>query len=59
MLLSVFEYINKSGLLKKQLKLKTFTTHKNLVNVLENENPKEFRNGMRNCLENHFVGIFK
>jgi GntR family transcriptional repressor for pyruvate dehydrogenase complex len=59
MLLPVFDYVHKSGLLKKQPLLKTFTSHKTLVNILETGTPEEFRNGMRNHLENHFVRIFE
>jgi GntR family transcriptional repressor for pyruvate dehydrogenase complex len=59
MLLPVFDYVHKSGLLKKQPLLKTFTSHKTLVNILEKGTPEEFRNGMRNHLENHFLRIFE
>jgi GntR family transcriptional regulator, transcriptional repressor for pyruvate dehydrogenase complex len=59
MLLPVFDYVHHSGLLKKQLLLKTFVSHKELVDILENGNPEKFRNGMRTHLENHFVRIFE
>lgn len=59
MLLPVFDYVHKSGLLKKQPLLKTFTSHKTLVNILETGTPEEFRNGMRNHLENHFARILQ
>ena len=58
MLLPVFDYVHHSGLLKKQLLLKTFVSHKELVDILENGNPEQFRAGMRNHLENHFARIF-
>lgn len=58
MLLPVFDYVHQSGLLKKQPFLKTFTSHSTLINILENGTPEEFRNGMREHLENHFVRIF-
>jgi DNA-binding FadR family transcriptional regulator len=58
MLLPVFDYVHKSGLIKKQPLLKTFTSHKALVNILEKGTPEEFRNGMRSHLENHFARIF-
>ena len=58
MLLPVFDYVHKSGLLKKQPLLRTFTSHKALVNILEKGTPEEFRNGMRSHLENHFARIF-
>ena len=58
MLLPVFDYVHHSGLLKKQLLLKTFVSHKELVDILENGDPDKFRLGMRNHLENHFARIF-
>lgn len=58
MLLPVFDYVHQSGLLKKQALLKTFVSHKGLIEVLENGNPELFRNAMRNHLENHFVRLF-
>lgn len=59
MLLPVFDYVHNSGLLKKQSLLKTFASHKELVDILENGTPDEFRNGMRNHLENHFARLFE
>lgn len=59
MLLPVFDYVHHSGLLKKQPLLKTFVSHKDLVGILENGNPEQFRNGMRNHLENHFARLFE
>lgn len=58
MLLPVFDYVHHSGLLKKQPLLKTFVSHKELVDILENGDPEKFRNGMRNHLENHFARLF-
>lgn len=58
MLLPVFDYVHHSGLLKKQLLLKTFVSHKELIDILENGDPEQFRQGMRNHLENHFARIF-
>lgn len=58
MLLPVFDYVHNSGLLKKQTTLKTFVSHKELVEILEKGTPEQFRNGMRNHLENHFARIF-
>ncbi len=59
MLLPVFDYVHKSGLLKKQTHLKTFVSHKGLVDILENGNPEMFRNAMRQHLENHFARLFE
>ncbi len=58
MLLPVFDYVHHSGLLKKQPLLKTFVSHKELIDILENGNPEKFRNGMRDHLENHFARLF-
>lgn len=58
MLLPVFDYVHNSGLLKTQPMLRTFVSHKGLVDLLENGNPELFRNAMRNHLENHFARLF-
>src|SRR5688572_5430408 len=58
MLLPIFDYVHNSGLLKKQAMLKTFVSHKGLVDILEDGNPELFRNAMRNHLENHFARLF-
>jgi DNA-binding FadR family transcriptional regulator len=58
MLLPVFDYVHNSGLLKKQPLLKTFVSHKGLVDILEDGTPELFRNAMRNHLENHFARLF-
>ena len=58
MLLPVFDYVHNSGLLKKQPMLKTFVSHKGLVDILEDGNPELFRIAMRNHLENHFARLF-
>lgn len=58
MLLPVFDYVHHSGLLKKQSLLKTFVSHKDLVDILEHGDPEQFRNGMRTHLENHFARLF-
>lgn len=59
MLLPVFDYVHNSGLLKKQPMLKMFVSHKELVNILEHGTPEQFRNGMRDHLENHFARLFE
>jgi DNA-binding FadR family transcriptional regulator len=59
MLLPVFDYVHNNGLLKKQPFLKTFLSHRGLVDILEKGTPAEFRKGMRNHLENHFARIFQ
>lgn len=59
LLLPLFDYVQSSGLLKKQPLLKTFISHNELINILENGTPDDFRMGMRNHLENHFARLFE
>jgi DNA-binding FadR family transcriptional regulator len=59
LLLPVFDYVHNSGLLKKQSLLKTFVSHKGLIDIIENGSPNEFREAMRDHLENHFARIFE
>ncbi|MFT3751104.1 MAG: FadR/GntR family transcriptional regulator [Agriterribacter sp.] len=59
MLLPVFDYVhNSSHLLKEPPPFIPFTSHNQLVDILENGTPEDFRNGMRAHLENHFVRLF-
>lgn len=57
LLLPVFDYVEKSSIFKPVVNPKKFTSHKQLINILENGTPEEFRNGMRNHLENHFLRL--
>lgn len=58
MLLLVFEYVHSSGLLKKDVAIKKYVSHKGLVDIIEHGSAEMLRNGMRNHLENHFARIF-
>ncbi|PRY04304.1 DNA-binding FadR family transcriptional regulator [Pontibacter ummariensis] len=58
MLLPVFQYVHASGLLKKEVTVKKFVSHKGLVDIIEHGSSEMLRNGMRNHLENHFMRIF-
>jgi DNA-binding FadR family transcriptional regulator len=58
MLLPVFDYVHKSGLLKKQIRQKEYVSHKQLVELIEKGSAEQLRNGMRNHLENHFSRLF-
>ena len=58
MLLPIFDYVHNSGLLKTQPLLKTFVSHKELVDIIVNGDPDKFRAGMRSHMENHFARIF-
>jgi DNA-binding FadR family transcriptional regulator len=58
MLLPVFKYAYTSGLINRAVKDKRYTSHKQLVEVLKNRDSDQFRQAMRNHLENHFKRIF-
>ncbi len=58
MLLASFEYVHKSGILKKPVQHKKFVSHRGLVDVIQHGNPETFRNAMRNHFENHFQRLF-
>ncbi len=58
MLLPVFDYVHHSGLLKKQVNIKRFMSHKGLVDIIEYVSPELFLNAMRNHLENHSSRLF-
>ena len=58
MLLPVFDYVHKSGLLKKQVAQKKYVSHKGLILLIEKGSAELLRNGIRNHLENHFSRLF-
>ncbi|TAN00934.1 MAG: FadR family transcriptional regulator [Chitinophagaceae bacterium] len=58
LLLPVFQYVNESGILKKKIKAKRYVSHQQLVNIIKSGTPEEFREAMRNHLENHFKRLF-
>jgi GntR family transcriptional regulator, transcriptional repressor for pyruvate dehydrogenase complex len=58
MLLPVFDYVHASGLLRKHATQGNFVSHKGLVDIIENGNSEQLRNGMRSHLENHFLRLF-
>lgn len=57
LLLPIFDYVEKSSLFAPVLNPKKFVSHKQLISILEKGTPEEFRNGMRNHLENHFIRL--
>jgi DNA-binding FadR family transcriptional regulator len=57
LLLPIFDYVEKSELFKPNKHLKKFVSHKQLVSILEKGTPEQFRNGMRQHLENHFLRL--
>ena len=58
MLLPVFDYVHQSGLLKKEVTIRKYVSHKGLVDIIEHGSAEMLRNGMRNHLENHFARLF-
>src|SRR5690554_336274 len=54
MLLPVFDYVHSSGILTTPIAVEHYASHKDLVGILKNGTPEDFRNGMRNHLENHY-----
>ena len=59
LLLPVFDYVHKSGLLRKHAANANFVSHQGLVEIIENGDPEKLRNAMRNHLENHFARLFE
>jgi len=57
LLLPAFQHVYNIGLLKNVSKRKKHKSHKELVAILKNGTPDEFREGMRKHLENHFARI--
>ncbi len=58
MLLPVFQYVHESGILTKEIKVKRYVSHQQLVNIIKTGTPEDFREAMRNHLENHFQRLF-
>lgn len=58
LLLPVFDYVQHSEIIKKNVTIKKYVSHKGLVDTIENGSPEMFRNAMRNHLENYFARIF-
>jgi DNA-binding FadR family transcriptional regulator len=55
--LPAFQHVYNIGLLKIKGKRKKYKSHKELVALLRDGTPDEFREGMRRHLENHFARI--
>jgi len=55
--LPAFQYAYSTGLLRKRGKRKRYQSHKELVSLLKDGTPDDFRMGMRRHLENHFSRI--
>ncbi|TDE14693.1 FadR/GntR family transcriptional regulator [Dyadobacter psychrotolerans] len=59
LLLPVFDYVHKSGLLKKMPVNRNYVSHQGIVEIIENGNSEKLRNAMRSHLENHFARLFE
>jgi DNA-binding FadR family transcriptional regulator len=57
MLLPVFDYVNNSLHPRSQIKDEGYASHRELVNVLQNGTPQQFRNCMRGHLMQYFEKI--
>lgn len=57
MLLPVFDYVHKSGLLRKLPANPGFISHREIVGIIEHGTAEDLRNGMRGHLENHFARL--
>ncbi|UOG77450.1 FCD domain-containing protein (plasmid) [Hymenobacter tibetensis] len=58
MLLPSFDFVHKSGLLKKPVQHKKFVSHRGLIDVIQFGTPETFRSAMRNHFEPHFQRLF-
>jgi DNA-binding FadR family transcriptional regulator len=59
LLLPLFNYAYKSGLINTPIKKKSYCSHRELVALLKTGNAEKFRNGMRAHLDNHFKRLGK
>lgn len=59
MLLPVFGHVEKSSIVKKRENNGLYTSHKDLVNVLEHGTPQQFRETMRAHLDSQFNRIIE
>lgn len=59
LLLPVFDYVHKSGLLRKMPENRQYVSHQGIVDIIESGNAEQLRNAMRNHLENHFARLFE
>ncbi len=58
LLLPVFQYVHKSGILGQESYSKRYVSHQELVKIIKEGSPEEFREAMRAHLENHFHRLF-
>lgn len=57
LLLPIFDYVHRSGLMKKPVRPENFVSHADIVNIIENGNGDDLRNAMRKHLDTHFQRI--
>ena len=58
MLLPIFDYVEKSGMLDTDIQAKKYVSHKGIVDIIEHGSAETLRNGIRNHLEYHFARTF-
>lgn len=58
LLLPIFDYVHHSGMLRKLSSSAPFVSHSDLVDILENGNAQDFREGMHSHLSSHFARLF-
>jgi DNA-binding FadR family transcriptional regulator len=58
MLLPVFQFVNESGILKKQVRVKRYVSHQGIIDVIKKGSPEELRKALRSHFENHFQRLF-
>lgn len=58
LLLPVFQYVNESGLLKKQFSTEKFVSHQAIVEAIKSGDAKKLREALRGHFDNHFQRIF-
>ena len=58
LLLPLFDYVHRSGLLGKSVSKNKYVSHKGIVHTIEHGSAEMLRNAMRNHLENQFARLF-
>ncbi len=59
LLLPLFAYVHRSGLLGKTESKNKYVSHKGIVQAIEHGSAEMLRNAMRNHLDNHFAKLFQ
>lgn len=59
LLLPIFDYVHRSGLMKRPVRSKTFVSHADIVHAIEFGSSDDLRNAMRNHLDTHFQRLLE